>query len=82
LTYRGRVMNGAVVLDPPVQLPEGASVEVNVVATNAQQRPPITSIDELRGSDIGDNDFGDDFEQTIRSWRNEPWRSSPQEAPE
>jgi len=28
MTYRGRVMKGVIVLDPPVQLPEGAEVEV------------------------------------------------------
>ena len=28
MTYRGRVKNGAVVLDPPADLPEGAAVEM------------------------------------------------------
>lgn len=79
MTYRGHVRNGAVVLDPPVQLPEGASVEVNVIATAGQRPAPITSLDQLRGADLGDEPFGDEFEQTIRKWRNEPWRSSPQE---
>ena len=79
MTYRGRVKNGAVVLDPPVELPEGASVEVNVIPAAEQLPRPIGSIDELRGADPGDDPFGDDFEDTIRQWRNEPWRSSPQE---
>ena len=28
MTYRGRVKQGVIVLDPPAQLPEGAEVEV------------------------------------------------------
>jgi hypothetical protein len=31
MTYQGHVENGAVVLDPPVALPEGAKVEVAVL---------------------------------------------------
>lgn len=77
MTYRGQVRNGAVVLDPPAELPEGATVEVSLVPTPAQ-RPPITSIEQLR-SKLPDDPFGDDFEETIRKWRSEPWRASPQE---
>ena len=29
MTYRGRVKNGVIVLDPPAVLPEGAEVEVS-----------------------------------------------------
>jgi hypothetical protein len=29
MTYRGQVKKGVIVLDPPVQLPEGAEVEVH-----------------------------------------------------
>jgi hypothetical protein len=29
MTYRGRVRNGVIVLDPPATLPEGAEVEVS-----------------------------------------------------
>ena len=32
MTYRGRVRNGQILLDEPVQLPEGAAVNVAVVA--------------------------------------------------
>ncbi|MGB7159200.1 MAG: hypothetical protein WBD40_14120 [Tepidisphaeraceae bacterium] len=78
MTYRGRVKNGAVVLDPPAELPEGAAVEVNVVGLSAQ-RPPITSIEQLRGDDVDADSFGDDFDQTLRKWRKEPWRSAAQE---
>jgi len=28
MTYRGRVRNGVIILDPPASLPEGAEVEV------------------------------------------------------
>jgi hypothetical protein len=31
MTYRGRVKNGVIVLDPPVTLPEGCHVEVATV---------------------------------------------------
>lgn len=31
MTYRGRVQNGVIVLDPSVSLPEGAEVEVQPV---------------------------------------------------
>ncbi|MDQ3439081.1 MAG: hypothetical protein M3478_01880 [Planctomycetota bacterium] len=81
MTYRGQIRNGAIVLDPPAQLPEGAAVEVSVVAPlEKQQRSPIASIKELRGEDLGDDPFGDDFDETIRKWRNEPWRNSAQES--
>lgn len=28
MTYRGKVLNGVIVLDPPAKLPEGAEVDV------------------------------------------------------
>ena len=31
MTYRGRVKNAVVILDPPVDLPEGAEVEVRLI---------------------------------------------------
>ena len=77
MTYRGRVKNGAVVLDAPAALPEGAAVEV-VVVTAPPQRPPINSIDELRGQDVEDDAF-EGFDETLREWRKEPWRRAPQE---
>jgi hypothetical protein len=73
MTYRGHVRNGAVVLDLPATLPEGAAVEVNVIAPAAAQVPAITSIDQLRSKLPGDP-FGDSFESTVRQWRQEPWR--------
>ncbi|MGQ9649911.1 MAG: hypothetical protein ACUVXJ_07360 [Phycisphaerae bacterium] len=38
MTYRGRVKNGVVILDPPACLPEG--VEVEVVPTRQEQPAP------------------------------------------
>lgn len=32
MTYRGHVKNGVVVLEPPVDLPDGAEVEVRLLA--------------------------------------------------
>ena len=73
MTYRGHVRNGAVVLDDPAVLPEGAAVEVSVIAPSATEAPPIRSLDELRSKLPGDP-FGDSFEATLREWRQEPWR--------
>jgi hypothetical protein len=81
MTFRGHIRNGAVILDDaPASLPEGAAVEVSVVAGShlPPQRPPVTSLDQLRSKLPGDP-FGPDFEQTLRQWRSEPWRSVPQE---
>jgi hypothetical protein len=33
MTLEGRVKNGAIVLEPPTQLPEGARVRVEVIST-------------------------------------------------
>jgi hypothetical protein len=38
MTYRGRVKNGVIVLDPPASLPEGAEVEVAPMSDESQ--PP------------------------------------------
>jgi hypothetical protein len=72
MTYRGHIKNGTVVLDLPAELPEGAPVEVTVLTS---VRPPITSIDQLRSA-LPDSDFGEEFEQTLRKWRSEPWRTT------
>ena len=39
MTYRGRVKNGAVVLDEPTGLPEGVEVEVSLVSDGAETPP-------------------------------------------
>lgn len=36
MTYRGRVQNGIVVLDPPAKLPEGAEVTIELQETGAK----------------------------------------------
>ena len=38
MTYRGRIKNGVVILDPPANLPEG--VEVEVIPSGPDQLPP------------------------------------------
>ena len=82
MTYRGHIRNWAVVLDEPANLPEGSAVEVNVLASAAQQ--PVTSLDQFRGelAPGTDDSFGSDFEATVQKWRKEPWRASSEEAPE
>jgi hypothetical protein len=72
MTYRGHVKNGAVVLDTPAALPEGAAVEVSLIGA---ARPPVTSIEQLASKLPGDP-FGEEFEKTLREWRREPWRET------
>ncbi len=41
MTYRGHVKNGQITLDQPARLPEGAEVQVEVVARKVRiTRPP------------------------------------------
>jgi hypothetical protein len=37
MVYRGRVKNGALVLEPPAELPEGAEVRVEIVAPEGEE---------------------------------------------
>jgi len=39
MTYRGHVLNGVVVLDDQVALPDGAIVSVELLSTSESQRP-------------------------------------------
>jgi hypothetical protein len=39
MTYRGHIKNGTVVLDEPVQLPEGAEVDVAIHSLDRPSRP-------------------------------------------
>ena len=45
MTYRGHVKNGQIALDEPIELPEGAVVNVDLVAVetveNCQEQPTI-----------------------------------------
>jgi predicted DNA-binding antitoxin AbrB/MazE fold protein len=45
MTYRGHVEKGVIILNPPVQLPEGAEVEVS---TTVQASTQATWADVLR----------------------------------
>lgn len=37
MVYRGRVVNGTVVLDEPVELPEGTEVRIEPLASSSRQ---------------------------------------------
>jgi predicted DNA-binding antitoxin AbrB/MazE fold protein len=45
MTYKGHIKNGAVVLDQPVALPEGAEVKVDLVA----EQPAVPLAESLKG---------------------------------
>jgi predicted DNA-binding antitoxin AbrB/MazE fold protein len=45
--YPGTFRNGAVVFDQPVDLPEGARVEVNVIVTSLPEDPDMSKIYEI-----------------------------------
>lgn len=61
MTYRGHVKNGQVTLDEPAPLPEGAEVNVEVVAqkvriTSPKKRVPLGKITpiEMPGDSLAD----------------------------
>jgi hypothetical protein len=41
MTFRGRVKNGVIVLDPPASLPEGEEVEVVACPKKAETNPHL-----------------------------------------
>jgi hypothetical protein len=45
MTYKGHIKNGAVVLDQPVALPDGAEVNVDLVAV----QPAVPLAESLKG---------------------------------
>ncbi len=49
MTYRGRIQNGVVILDPSVSLPDGCEVEVNPVG----RQEPIPTLYERYKDFIG-----------------------------
>lgn len=54
MTYRGRIKNGVVILDPPGALPEGAEVEVRpVVSGSSLPNGPVPSLYERYKDFIG-----------------------------
>jgi hypothetical protein len=53
MTYRGRVKDGVIVLDPPVVLPEGAVVEVATVPAGAPDTPSTPTLAQRYAAVIG-----------------------------
>ena len=53
MSYRGRVKDGAIVLDVPAALPEGAVVEVVVVAEKLPQAAVIPTLAERFAAVVG-----------------------------
>ena len=48
MTLHGHIENGAIIFDPPVALPEGAAVEVQVISVApAQEAPAIAEAPSL-----------------------------------
>ena len=41
MVYGGRVVNGTIVLDDPVELPEGSAVTIQVVPTQEPLHPDV-----------------------------------------
>jgi hypothetical protein len=82
MTYRGHVKNGAVVLDTPAALPEGAAVRVEVEPAASdfwanktvdqlareQGVGPVQNIDDL-GGDWPEDESVDDFIAFVREGR-------------
>ena len=44
MTYRGHVKNGQITLDPPVELPEGAEVAVQLVEAAEDDRDELSEM--------------------------------------
>jgi len=53
MTYRGRIKDGAVVLDQPTSLPEGAEVRVEVLRADEPQTTAIPTLHERMEGLIG-----------------------------
>jgi hypothetical protein len=51
MTYRGRVKNGVIVLEPPASLPDGTEVKVDEVARPEDENAP--TLEEELGQYIG-----------------------------
>jgi len=43
MTLHGHIENGAIIFDPPIALPEGAAVEVQVLSVAPAQEAPAIS---------------------------------------
>jgi hypothetical protein len=53
MTYRGHIKNGTVILDDPVDLLEGAAVEIVVFDVATAVEPPRRTLRELLAPFIG-----------------------------
>ena len=49
MTLEGRVLNGAIVLNPPASLPEGTRVRVEVLTTEAEEPSLFDRLGDLAG---------------------------------
>lgn len=58
MSYRGRIRNGVVILDPSAHLPEGSEVEVRPVGSNGDEESIAHSHDPARGTTLLDR-YGD-----------------------
>ncbi|MDZ4861419.1 MAG: hypothetical protein SGI88_20800 [Candidatus Hydrogenedentes bacterium] len=47
MTYRGRIQNGAVVLDDPIDLPDGSRVQCELISLDASQSSGSNSHDSM-----------------------------------
>lgn len=46
MTQRGIIQRGAIVLEKPIDLPEGSSVEVEIVPVSATRQPASGSLED------------------------------------
>jgi hypothetical protein len=63
MTYPGHVQNGVVVLDPPAQLPEGATVRVEVVASEQNSLSGNQPLRREAGRFAGQITMASDFDE-------------------
>jgi hypothetical protein len=50
MTYRGHIKNGQIMLDDPVDLPEGAEVHVNLIDAAEKQQTVWSKLMDLAGT--------------------------------
>jgi hypothetical protein len=67
MSYRGHVKNGVVLLDEPSSLPEGAEVNVELVASANQQGSTPPSVREFAGmlADLSDSEW-ESYRQAVK----------------
>jgi hypothetical protein len=53
MSYRGRVRNGVIVLDPPATLPEGAKVEISPATENSSEPTWAEVFKDVIGKAVG-----------------------------